>query len=151
MRVHSYSAGKPVQTHEVGPEKRLRELLVIEIEDRAYLVDGVEELDVELTVAELFAGEPGHVLVHRCHSVAVKVEYAGAETALEVHPSTRLRRIRDNAAKALGIAPGDVAGSQLRLPDSTVDLNLTEPVGAFTSHGECAVTFDLVHAKRPQG
>jgi hypothetical protein len=151
MRVHSYEAGEPVQTHEVGPETRLRELLAVETEERAYPVDGTEELDVELTVAELFGDEPGHVLVHRCHSVAVKIEYAGVETTLKVHPSTRLRRVRDNAAKELGIAPADVAGSQLRLPESTVDLNLTEPVGAFTSHGECTVTFDLVHAKRPQG
>ena len=151
MRVHEYRAGKPVQTHEVGPQARLREMLVIETDERAYLVDGTEELDVELTVAELFGEESGHVVVHRCRSITVKVEYAGAETMLEAHPSTRLRRVREQAARTFGIAPVDAAGLQLRLPDSTVDLKLTEPVGAFTSPGECTVTFDLVHAKRPQG
>jgi hypothetical protein len=151
MRVHEYRSGQPVQTHEVAPETRLRELLVIEAEELVYVLDGVEEVDVELTVVEVFSEGPGHVVVHRCRSIAVTVAYAGAEKTFEARPSTRLREVRKLAAEAFGIAPADASGTQLRLPDSTVDLNLAEPVGAVTSHGQCKVTLDLVHAQRPQG
>lgn len=151
MRMHEYRAGEPARTHEVEPETRLREVVVIDAEERVYLVDGKEELDLELTVVEAFGEEPGHVVVHRCRSITVIVAYSGNERTLQAHPSTRLRKVRKQAAEAFGIAPADAAGLQLRLPDSTVDLNVAEPVGAVTPRGECTVTLDLVHAQRPQG
>jgi len=151
MRVHEHRAGKPAQTHEVAPETRLNQLLVVEADERVYLLDGVEEVDVELTVAEVFGESPGHVLVHRCPTVTVTVAYAGVEKRFEERPSARLREVRRQAAEAFGIAPADASGTELRLPDSTVDLNLAEPVGALTPVDECEVTLDLVHAQRPQG
>jgi hypothetical protein len=151
MRVHEHRAGEPARTHEVEPEARLREVVAVEAEERVYSVDGMEELDLELTVIEAFGEEPGHVVVHCCRSITVVVAYTGNERTLQAHPSTRLREVRRQAAEAFGIPAADAAGLQLRLPGSAVDLNVAEPVGAVTPRGECTVTLDLVHAQRPQG
>ncbi|MEY9858502.1 ribosomal protein L21E [Catenulispora sp. GAS73] len=152
MRIHTYAAGNGgAQTRETEPQTRLREIVDVEAEEHAYRVGDEVELDIDLTVTELFGAEPGHVVVHKCHVIAVTVSYGGVEKVIEAHPATHLRKVRAKAIDAFNIPPGDAADLVLRLPEAEQDLNLAEPVGAVVPLHSCAVTVDLVHTVRPQG
>ncbi|MFJ1562361.1 hypothetical protein [Streptomyces mirabilis] len=152
MRLHTYKNGQSgVETREVEPEARLKEAVVIEVDEKAYRVGDEVELDVELTVVELLGEQSGHVVVHTCHRLEVTVAYGGTEKPVKAHPATRVRKVREEAIEAFGIAPADAADLVLRLPGTTTDLRLTDPVGAIVPAGSCAVALDLVHAGRSQG
>ncbi|MEU5281716.1 hypothetical protein AB0G87_35510 [Streptomyces asoensis] len=152
MRVHTYRHGQGgAQTQEVEPKARLSDVVMVEAGEKAYRVGDELELDVELTVVELFGEQPGHVVVHKCHRIEVTVAYAGTEKAVQAHPATRVRQVRKEAVEAFGIPSADAADLVLRLPGTTTDLRLADPIGSIVPAGSCAVTLDLVHAGRSQG
>jgi len=157
MRVHAYAAGTPAAaTHpDVDGGTRLREIVVIETADIAYKVGDGTEVDVELTVAEIFGGGPGEVIVHGCQEIAVTVDYTGQSVPVRARPSERLSDIRAQAVQELerehGLDPKQAADLVLRLPGTTAELPEGSPVGAYVPKGTCALTLDLVHAVRPQG
>jgi hypothetical protein len=152
MRIHIYKNGQgTAETREVEAGVRLADVVVVGADERVYRVGDEVELDVELTVVELFGEQPGHVVVHTCRRIEVTVAYGGAEKTVRAHPATRVRKVREEAVKAFGIAPGDAADLVLRLPGTTADLRLTDPVGTIVPAGACAVALDLVHAGRSQG
>lgn len=152
MRVHLYEDGQDgAQTREVGPKTRLAEVVVVEVGEKVYRVGDEAELDIELTVVEVFGEQPGHVIVHKCHRIEVTVAYGGADRVVQAHPATRIRKVREEAISAFGIPSGDAADLVLRLPGNTADLRSTDPIGAVVPKGSCAVTLDLVHATRSQG
>lgn len=153
MRIHTYApgAGAAVTHPDVAGDTKLLELVVLEVEEAVYQVGDETELDVQLSVVELFGSGPGHVVRHRCRRIEVTVAYAGNETPVVAHPSTHLRTVRAEALRALSI--GDQAGADLvlRLPGDLDDLTLAAPLGSYVLPSTCAVTFDLVHLHRPQG
>ena len=157
MRVHTYAAGTPTaSTHpDVDGGTRLREIVVIETADIAYKVGDGAEVDVELTVAEIFGGGPGEVIVHGCREIAVTVDYTGKGVPVRARPSERLSDVRAQAVQELvrehGLDPKQAADLVLRLPGTTAELPEASPVGAYVPKGTCALTLDLVHAVRPQG
>jgi hypothetical protein len=157
MRVHAYAAGTPTaSTHpDVDGVTRLRELVVIEAADVAYKVGDGTEVDVELTVAEIFGGGPGEVIVHGCREITVTVDYTGKGVPVRARPSERLSGVRARAVQELvrehGLDPKQAADLVLRLPGTTAELPEASPVGAYVPRGTCALTLDLVHAVRPQG
>jgi len=153
MRIHTYAAdGGGAHTREVEPGARLREVLVIETDDElVYRVGDESEIDLDVTVAEVFGQEPGHLITHSCRKVAVTVVYAGAEKIVKVHPAVRLRKVRAKAVDEFDIEPADAADLALRLPGRDQDLDLAMPVGAIVPKGTCSVSLDLVHTVRPQG
>jgi hypothetical protein len=153
MRVHTYASGaRGAVTHpDVADQTRLRELVVIEADERVYQVGGEAELDIELTVLEIFGAEPGHVVVHHCREIAVTVSYAGADKVLTVRPSAPVKEVRAEAIDAFRIDAGSSADLALRLPGSPDELAVNSPVGAYVPKGSCALTLDLVHLVRPQG
>ncbi|KFG05964.1 MULTISPECIES: hypothetical protein [Streptomyces] len=129
----------------------LGDVVAVEADERVYRVGDEAELDVELTVVELFGEGPGHVVIHKCHEIAVTVAYGGTEKLVRAHPATHIRTVRARAVKAFGIAHEDAADLALRLPGTTEDLSLAEPIGSIVPKGSCAVALDLVHAVRAQG
>lgn len=152
MRVHTYKGSQgEAETWEVEPQARLSDVVSVEADEKAYRVGDEVELDVELTVVELFGEQPGHVIVHRCHRIEVTIAYAGAEKVVRAHPATRVRQVRKEAVEAFGIPSADAADLVLRLPGTTTDLRLADPVGSIVPAGSCAVALDLVHAGRSQG
>ena len=157
MRVHAYAAGTPAaSTHaDVDGGTRLREIVVIETAEVAYKVSDGTEVDVELTVAEIFGGGPGEVIVHGCREIAVTVDYTGESVTVRARPSERLSDVRAQAVQELvrehGLDPKQAADLVLRLPGTTAELPEASPVGAYVPRGACALTLDLVHAVRPQG
>jgi hypothetical protein len=153
MRVHAYSTGtEAAVTHpDVEPQVRLRELLLIESDEHVYRVDDEVEIDVDLTVVELFGTDPGHVVVHPCREIAVTVGYAGQDKLVTAHPSTRVRAVLAKAIAELGLDAASSADLVLRLPGTTTDLALANPIGAYVPKGTCSVTLDLVHLVRSQG
>ncbi|MFI9833743.1 hypothetical protein ACIHIX_39350 [Streptomyces sp. NPDC051913] len=152
MRVHTYKGGQGgAETREVEATARLADVVMIEADAKAYRVGDETELDAQLTVAELFGEQPGHVVVHKCHRIEVTVAYAGTEKVVQAHPATRVRQVRKEAVEAFGIPSADAADLVLRLPGTTTDLRLTDPVGSIVPAGSCAVALDLVHAGRSQG
>lgn len=152
MRIHTYAAGDGgARTQEVEPQTRLREILEVDVDEHVYRVGDEAEVDIDLTVIELFGAEPGHVVVHKCHTIAVTVAYGGVEKIVDAHPATHLRVVRAKAIEAFAIPPKDAADLVLRLPGAEQDLNLAEPVGAIVPVHSCGVTVDLVHTVRPQG
>lgn len=153
MRIHTYSAGTAgALTHpDVPPETCLRELVAVEIDEVAFRVGHEAELDIELGVGEIFGAEPGHVLVHHCHEIAVAVSYAGNEKRLTVHPATHVNKVRAKAIAAFGLDASSSADLILRMAGSTEELPATNPIGAYVTKGSCALALDLVHLVRPQG
>jgi hypothetical protein len=153
VKIHSYAAGaQAAVTHpSAAGETRLRELIVIEADEVAYRVGDNTEVDVELTVVEIFGDGPGHVVVHPCREIKVTVDYQGANTVVKARPSERLGEIRDQAVKELPLPPGQATDLVLRLPGSSEELPEHSPIGAYVPRGTCALTLDLVHAIRPQG
>jgi hypothetical protein len=153
MRVHTYSAGVPgAVTHpDIAPETKLTELLAVNVDERVYRVGHGVEIDIKLTVEELFGVDPGHVLVHHCREITVIVAYVGTDQRIEVHPSTHVKKVREKAIAAFGLDQAASADLVLRLPGSGNELPPTSPIGAFSAQGSCALTLDLVHLVRPQG
>ncbi|WP_416901361.1 hypothetical protein [Micromonospora echinospora] len=152
MRIHNFTAGEAVaQTHEVEPDVRLGDLLVLEEDEKVFVVDDEAELDVTVTVEALLAGRPGHLATSACRQIAVTVGYAGADKVVKVHPAIRLRQVRKRAIAAFGISPADAADLVLRLPGETEDLDLNAPVTTIVPRQTCSTTVDLVHTVRPQG
>ena len=157
MRLHTYTAGTPTaSTHpDVDGGTRLRELVIIEVAEVAYKVGDGTEVDVELTIAEIFGGGPGEVIVHGCQEIAVTVDYTGKSVYVRARPSERLSNIRAQAVQELerehGLDPKQAADLVLRLPGTTAELPEASPVGAYVPKGTCALTLDLVHPVRPQG
>jgi hypothetical protein len=153
MRVHTYTAGaEAAVTHpDVKPEVRLRELLMVEADERVYRVGDEVEVDLDLTIVELFAADPGHVIVHPCREIAAAVSYAGQDRIVNAHPATRVRDVRAKAIAEFGLDAGSSADLVLRLPGSTADLVLSNPIGTYVPKGTCSVTLDMVHLVRPQG
>ena len=157
MRVHAYAAGTPTaSTHpDVDGGTRLREIVVIEAADIVYVVGDGTEVDVELTVAEIFGGGPGEVMVHGCREITVTVDYTATGVPVRARPSERLSDVRAQAVQELvrehGLDPKQAADLVLRLPGTTAELPEASPVGAYVPRGTCALTLDLVHAVRPQG
>src|SRR6266496_1658795 len=133
MRIHTYAAGsQSAVTHpEVAPDVRLRGLVIIEAGEAAYRIGDEAEVDVEVTVSEIFGEGPGHVIVHHCREIAVTISYAGADKVITVRPSARIEEIRTEAIKVLGQDPLSSADLVLRLPGSAEELPDTSPVGAF--------------------
>lgn len=153
MRIHTYTAGTrgAVTDPDVSPETRVRDLVTVEVDELVYRVGDEAELDIELTIVEIFGPEPGHLIVHHCREIAVTVSYAGTETQLTVHPATHLKQVRARAIAALGLDAGSSADLILRLPGSTEELSATNPIGTYVPKGTCALTLDLLHLVRPQG
>lgn len=152
MRIHSFTAGEAVaQTREVGPEVRLGDLLVLEEDEKVFVVDDEAELDVTVAVEALLAGRPGHLATSACRQIGVTVGYAGAERVVKVHPAIRLRQVRRRAIAAFGISQADAADLILRLPGEIEDLDLNAPVTTIVPRRTCSTTVDLVHTVRPQG
>lgn len=153
MRVHIHGAGEQgVVTHpNVEPDTVLRELLVIEAEERVYRVGDEEVIDIDLAIGAIFSEGPGHIVIHRCHEITVTVGYAGHDIELHVHPSTRVKDIRERAIEALKVDAGSAADLVLRLPGASEDLIASAPIGSCVPGNACAVTIDLIHAVRSQG
>src|ERR1022692_1780863 len=151
MRVHAYAAGTPTaSTHpDVDGGTCLRELVVIEAADIAYKVGDGTEIDVELTIAEIFDGGPGEVIVHGCREIMITVDYTGKSVPVRARPSERLSDVRAQAVQELvrqhGLDPKQSADLVLRLPGTTAELPEASPVGAYVAKGTCALTLDLVH------
>lgn len=152
MRIHVYEAGAgAAQTHEIEPQTRLGDLLVLEEDEKVFLVDDETELDITVTVEAVLAGRPGHLASTTCRQIAVSVGYAGHEKVVKVHPAARLRRVRTKAIEAFGIPQRDAADLVLRVAGGTEDLDLNAPVTTIVPKRTCSATVDLVHAVRPQG
>jgi hypothetical protein len=118
---------------------------------RVYRVGDGLEIDIERTVVEIFGELPGHVITHRCHTVAVTVSYAGQDVELTVHPAVRVKDLRVKAIEALQLDAASSADLVLRLPGETTDLAASHPIGAYVPKGTCSLIVDLVHVVRPQG
>jgi hypothetical protein len=153
LRIHTYSAGgQAAVTHpDVQPGTALRDLLAPQDGDRLYLVGQEAEVDADRTAGEVFGDQPGHLIAHRCHQIAVTVTYAAIDKLVTAHPATLVKKVRSDAIEEFELSPGESADLVLRLPGSTEELVATNPIGAYVPADTCALTVDMVHAIRPQG
>jgi ribosomal protein L21E len=153
MRVHVYRAGadEAVTHPDVDPVTKLIDLVTIEVDERVYRVGDDAEIDVDVSVVELFGSETGHVVVHHCREIVVDISYTGAERKIKVHPSEHVKKVFEKAIADFGVSPADATDLALRLPGADVDLPTASPIGAFVAKGSCELRLDLVHARRPQG
>jgi len=153
MRIHVYEAGgQSAVTHpDADGQQTLRGFIGIEVDERVYRVGDEVELDVDVTLIELFGDAPGHVIRHHCREVSVTAAYAGQERTVKAHVTAPVREVLDEILKAFELQGAAAADLVLRLPDSSTDLALGAPIGAFVSKGVCDLVVDLVHLVRPQG
>ena len=153
VRIHIYSAGgQAAVTHpDVQPGTPLRELVALQDGNRLYVVGQDAEIAPGSTAGEIFGDQPGHLIAHHCHQIAITAVYSSRDELVKAHPSTLVRDVRTEAIKEFPLSPAEAADLVLRLPGSTEDLVATNPIGMYVPEGTCAVTVDLVHAIRPQG
>jgi hypothetical protein len=153
MRIHAYAAGAGgAVTHpEVADEMVLKDLIVIETDERVYRVGDGLEIDAKRTVVEIFGELPGHVITHPCHRITLTVSYTGQDIELTVHPATLVKHVQAEAIEALKLDSGSAAELELRLPGAMTDLAASHPIGSYVPKGTCRLTVDLVHVVRPQG
>ena len=153
MRIHIYRPGTSTAiTHpQVSPEVRLSEILQINEEERIYRVGSEAEIDIEMTVLEIFGHESGHILVHDCEQITVTVEYSGKSASFKVHPSTLVRVVLEKAIGKLGVEKGSSADLALTSVASNEELEVAKPIGSYIEKGACTITLNLVHLRRDQG
>lgn len=152
MRLHVHEGGSTgVLTHpDVPATSPLSAYVELTVDEVLYRVGNREELDVTLTLVEVFDDEHGHVIKHACREIQASIRYAGHETTLTTHPADLVKTVREEAIKHLKIDASTAADLVLRLAGQSEDLVATSPVGAYTT-GTCSLTLDLVHVVRPQG
>ncbi len=94
MRINIHEAGDaPASVHSgISEDTKLSELLVLEQEERLYLLDSDEEVDITLTVVEVFGPTGGHAIKHSCKKIDVTVNYSGNVATFHVEPSARVKR-----------------------------------------------------------
>ncbi|MEY2474056.1 MAG: hypothetical protein QOK28_3385 [Actinomycetota bacterium] len=153
MRLHRFSAGTgSVITHpEAPPDQPIGQLLDIEDGESAYVVGSDIALDINLTLAQLFPGDVGHLVTHRCRDAKITAVYAGHRARLDVHVATLVSGVLDQAVHDLKIDAATAADLVIRLHGSTEDMVLTNPIGAYLDKRNCQLAVDLVHVVRPQG
>jgi len=153
MRIHTYTAGvEAAVTHpDVASDVQLRVLLVVEAEEQVFRVGDDVEVDVELTVGELFGADPGHVVAHHCRKITMTASYAGQDRIITVHPAVHVKQARAKAIEEFKLDAASSADLVLRLPGSSNDMVETNPLGAYVPKGTCSLTVDLVHQVRAQG
>lgn len=153
MRIHIYSQGVPTAlTHaELAPDTRLGDIIQLRVEERVYKVGSEDEIDVGIALLEVFDDQPGHLIVHDCKEIAVKVSYLGEPREITVHPSTHVKKVLADAIAALGIDHGTSVDLVLRELGSSEDLDLSKPIGAYVPKDSCSIALELLHIVRPQG
>ncbi|GAB3039684.1 hypothetical protein GCM10027052_20050 [Parafrigoribacterium mesophilum] len=153
MRINIHEAGDtPATIHrEIADETRVGDLLVLDEEERLYLLDSEEEIDISRTVVEVFGTDGGHAIKHTCKKVDVTVQYAGNPTSFQVSPSSRVKNVLKKAVRQLGVDNTQIPDLALRVAGTDVDLPSADPIGAHTSKHTCSIELDLVHLVRPQG
>ncbi len=152
MRLHIHSPGTPAPlTHpDAAADSRLRELVVVEADEHVYRVGTAEEIDIELTLVEIFeTSDHGHVIKHPCHEIKVTADYAGHEAQVTARPGELVKKLRADVIKKLEIDTATAADLVLRLPGQETDLVATIPVGAYAT--ACSLVVNLIHLVRPQG
>jgi hypothetical protein len=139
-------------THpDLAPETRLSEVIVIDKEELVYKVGSHEEIEIQLTIVEIFGSDHGHVIKHPCREIKISVDYAGHTAELVAHPADPVKDVRTRAIDLLKVDASTAADLVLRLAGEAEDLTATAPIGAYVARGSCAVLLDLVHIVRPQG
>lgn len=153
MRINVHEAGDARATvhREISDDTRVGDLIVLEEQERLYLLDSEEEIDLNLSVVEVFGAGGGHAIRHTCTKVEVTVRYAGNATSFQATPSTRVKKVLKEAVHRLGVDETQLPDLALRVAGTEVDLGSSDPIGAHTDKGTCSVDLDLVHLVRPQG
>lgn len=115
------------------------------------LEDQEQELDPNAILHEIGIGHRQRVHCHRCHRIAVTVNFNGAHKEHLFSPATTIGKVKRWADHQFGLHGVDATEHALKLcgtdkrPDE--DLHL----GSLTQHRECKVCFDLVPKKRVEG
>lgn len=157
-KIDLYEMGAPQPTVvDAIDDQRLDEALRLHDGDVVVLIDAdddveVTNLDVSRTVADLAPGRSGLVVLRNpLASVEVTLSYAGLSATVRTHAATRIRRVRKLATRALHLDEETAADTALRLPGTTTDLPVKQPIGIYLTKGAHRISLDLVHKKRPQG
>ncbi len=117
------------------------------------LEDRDDEVGLEVKVGTL-KGTDGtvRVHVHRCHQIAVTVDYTGRPTLHHpFRPSTTVGKVKAWAGDKLGIGPVDLAELVLEVAGTNKRPDADIHIGTLVQPGQCAVAFNLVFTKRVQG
>jgi len=117
------------------------------------LEDRDDEVPEEVLVGAL-KGNDGtvRVHVHRCHQIAVTVDYSGRPTLQRSFaPSTTVAKVKAWAGHQLGIGPADLAELVLEVAGTNTRPDADTHIGTLVAAGQCSVAFNLVFVKRVQG
>ncbi len=118
-------------------------LLVIE--------DADEPPDETVTVGAIATGGGLKANVHHCARIMVKIAFGARMLEHTFGPGTTIARVKNWAAKELGMSDEDVGEHVLQLTGSHDRPTPSTHIGALASHPDCRISFDLVANERVQG
>lgn len=93
----------------------------------------------------------GRVHLVRCREIAVRVYYSGREILQPFAPGTRLKRVKEWAAKEFSLAAGDAIEHVLQVNGTNERPNAATPLSQLVGGHDCSVVLDLVPDKRVEG
>jgi hypothetical protein len=153
VEIYIHRSGRErMQLQEVDGSTTVAEAVGLNDGEAVWLEDAEEPLDATRTVAEA-VGERGHVHVHRCRRVEVKVTFNGVTKDHSFAPGAKIKRVFRWATGKDGfpMSEEDRAEHALQLCGTDDQPDPADHVGSFVTEGNCEVCFDLVPKHRFEG
>ncbi|HUN96102.1 MAG TPA: hypothetical protein VMU69_07665 [Bradyrhizobium sp.] len=125
------------------------------LKEASDIEDGVDEhepIDIDLTLDVLEIHRHRHVHYHRCHHIAVEVNFGGKTKRHEFSPATTIAVVTQWARKKFpNLDPAAAAEYVLQIAGTATQPRPSEHLGEVVSAGTCSIGFDLVKEITPQG
>lgn len=118
-----------------------------------FLEDEEEALDPAATLAAAGIRHRGRVHLHRCHRVAVTVNYNGRQIVRDFPPSTTVRRVKRwvDSKEGFDLRGVDATEHLLQVCGTTVRPDEDTHIGTLVTLPGCPLCFDLVAKQRVEG
>lgn len=114
-----------------------------------FLDEDDDPTDLTARLQELKAGTRVHIST--CRRVQVTVNFLDKTITNQFPPGTRVKRVKEWAAKSLEVRPTDAAEHVLQLCGSQTRPAADTPLNELTDRCGCSVCFEFVPDKRVEG
>jgi len=117
-----------------------------------FLEDGEQPLDEQIIVADICPGGNAKLHVHRCHEVAVSVNFAGQTVHHTFRPAKTVGAVKNwSAIHKFGMTEAEASEHRLQIVGTKDRPPPGTHIGALVTHPHCKIAFDLVPDERVNG
>ncbi len=113
--------------------------------------DAHSAVETHLPLERAGVHDKAHVHCHRCHRVAVEVNYQSKSRRRRFSPATRISTVTEWARRAFKLTDIDASKLLLQISGTTKRPRGSEHVGELVSAPACSICFDLVHEHKVEG